>query len=243
MKNFYKILGVSNDATKPEIRKAFKNQALIWHTDKHVNSPVQVQNMAKNMFQKIAEAYEVLIDHGKRTEYDNMLSGRGSSSCQTRQRHFDETQTLASAQASLAQLLRSNGGSMGGNVLPKMYRKMYGFDLYYFGYKNLTELMKTVPGVVVHPNPTGKGFNSFTLSERSVPFWVQNLIRHVLSQQPESKISGSGFVHAWAKQYPTYPPFSYYWKIFGFSSQTKCIKAVSGVEILPGTPEYYLLRR
>ena len=157
--------------------------------------------------------------------------------------HFDETQTLASAQASLAQLLRSNGGSMGGNVLPKMYKKKYGFNLYYFGYKNLTKLMETVPGVVVHPNPTGKGFNSFTLSERSVPLRVQNLIRCVLSKQPDKKISGSGFVHAWDNECPKYPCFSYYWKKFGFSSQTKCIKAVSGVEILPGTPEYYLLRR
>lgn len=241
--NFYWILGVPQNAMPIEIKKAYKKLALIWHTDRHVNSPVQVQNMAKNMFQKIAEAYEVLIDQDKRTAYDNMLSGGGSSSCQTRQRHFDETQTLASAQASLAQLLRSNGGSMGGNVLPKMYRKMYGFDLYYFGYKNLTELMKTVPGVVVHPNPTGKGFNSFTLSERSVPLYIQESIRYILGKQPESKISGSGFVHTWAKQYPTYPPFSYYWKSFGFSSQTKCIEAVSGVKILPGTPEYYLLLR
>ena len=169
--------------------------------------------------------------------------GKSKSHRQTRQRHYDETQNLASAQACLAQLLRSNGGSMGGNVLPKRYREMYGFDLYYFGYPNLTKLMKTVPGVVVHPNPTGKGFNSFTLSERSVPLYIQESIRYILGKQPESKISGSGFVHAWDKQYPTYPPFSHYWKTFGFSSQTKCIKAVSGVEILPGTPEYYLLRR
>ena len=271
-KNFYEILGVSKDATEPEIKKAYKKLALVEHPDRKPQLE-EAQKEATTNFQEIVNAYEVLSDPDRRTAYDNMLSGGGgessscdggggeSSSCdgggggsssyrgkskshrQTRQRHYDETQNLASAQACLAQLLRSNGGSMGGNVLPKRYREMYGFDLYYFGYPNLTKLMKTVPGVVVHPNPTGKGFNSFTLSERSVPLYIQESIRYILGKQPESKISGSGFVHAWAKQYPTYPPFSHYWKTFGFSSQTKCIKAVSGVEILPGTPEYYLLRR
>ena len=319
----YDTLGVLDTATEADIKKAYRRLALRWHPDKVQQSQQseEAQKAATKMFQDICSAYEVLSDDQKRAEYDNTLSGGGSSSChgggggsssyrdgsggsssyygggagsssyygggagsssyygggagsssyygggagsssyrgksksprqtrhhhngkkQTRQYRYKKAQSLASAQDCLAQLLRSNGGSMGGNVLPKRYRERYGFDLYYFGYKNLTELMKTVPGVEVHPNPTGKGCNSFTLSERSVPRDIQECIRYVLSKQPDSKISGSGFVHAWDNGYPTHPCFSFYWKRLGFSSQTKCIKAVSGVEVLPGTPEYYILRR
>lgn len=260
--NHYDTLGVLKTATQAEIKKAYHKLALKFHPDKHAGQSDEAQKKATKMFQEIGKANDVLKDETTRAVYDLMLCyGSGGSSSyrgkskshrqtrhhhngkkQTRQRHYDETQNLASAQACLAQLLRSNGGSMGGNVLPKRYKEMYGFDLYYFGYKNLTELMKTVSGVEVHPNQTGKGYNSFTLSESVSENKIHNCIRHVLRQQPEYKISGSGFVHQWKKVYPNAPSFSFYWKNYGYSSQKSFICSVRGVKIIPGTPEYYLLR-
>jgi DnaJ family protein C protein 7 len=34
-KNYYKMLGVEKNATGPEIKKAYRKSAVIWHPDKH----------------------------------------------------------------------------------------------------------------------------------------------------------------------------------------------------------------
>ena len=60
--DYYKILGVSNDASDNEIKKAFHKLALVNHPDKGGD---------KEKFQKINVAYETLSDPDKRREYDN----------------------------------------------------------------------------------------------------------------------------------------------------------------------------
>lgn len=66
-KDFYEILGVKKDATKEEIRKAYKKLALKWHPDKNPENKKE----AEEKFKEIAEAYSVLSDPDKRKEYDN----------------------------------------------------------------------------------------------------------------------------------------------------------------------------
>ena len=66
-KDFYEILGVKKDATKDEIRKAYKKLALKWHPDKNPENKKE----AEEKFKEIAEAYSVLSDPDKRKEYDN----------------------------------------------------------------------------------------------------------------------------------------------------------------------------
>jgi curved DNA-binding protein CbpA len=58
--SYAKLLGVALDATKEDIRKAFKKQALKWHPDKH---PPETRQEAEEMFKKITTAYEVLSGH------------------------------------------------------------------------------------------------------------------------------------------------------------------------------------
>lgn len=67
-KNYYKILGVPKTATKSEIKKAYRKNALKWHPDKH--STPEAKKEAEKKFKEIAEAYEVLIDDQKRARYD-----------------------------------------------------------------------------------------------------------------------------------------------------------------------------
>lgn len=63
--NFYNILGLTEKATKDEIKKAYRTLQMKWHPDKNPGN-----NEATHMCKKINEAYEILGDDKKREEYD-----------------------------------------------------------------------------------------------------------------------------------------------------------------------------
>ena len=63
-KDYYEILGVSRNATKKEIKRAFRKLAMKYHPDK--NKDVN----GEENFKEINEAYEVLSDDAKRQKYD-----------------------------------------------------------------------------------------------------------------------------------------------------------------------------
>lgn len=66
-KDYYEILGVSRDATKEEIGKAFKKLARKYHPDLNNNDAA-----AEKKFKEVNEAYEVLKDPEKRKRYDHL---------------------------------------------------------------------------------------------------------------------------------------------------------------------------
>ena len=61
-KNYYDILGVDKKASKEEIKKAFRKLAHKYHPDKKGGDEVK--------FKEVNEAYQVLSDDKKRSEYD-----------------------------------------------------------------------------------------------------------------------------------------------------------------------------
>ena len=63
--DYYKVLGVGNNATQDEIRKAYRRLAKKYHPDKNGNSAE-----SNKRFQEINEANEVLSDPEKRKRYD-----------------------------------------------------------------------------------------------------------------------------------------------------------------------------
>ncbi|KAF9986025.1 DnaJ sub B member 2 [Mortierella antarctica] len=65
--NYYELLCVEPNATKDDIRKAYRRQALLFHPDK---MKPHMQDEASQHFQLISEAYEVLSDDKKRDLYD-----------------------------------------------------------------------------------------------------------------------------------------------------------------------------
>ncbi len=64
-KEYYAILGVSEQATEEELRRAYRRLALQHHPDKNPGDP-----KAEERFKAISEAYAVLMDQGKRRQYD-----------------------------------------------------------------------------------------------------------------------------------------------------------------------------
>ncbi|MEM3880619.1 MAG: molecular chaperone DnaJ, partial [Candidatus Bathyarchaeia archaeon] len=63
-RDYYEILGVSRNATKEEIKDAYRKLAMQYHPDRN-KSPD-----AEEKFKEISEAYAVLSDDEKRRQYD-----------------------------------------------------------------------------------------------------------------------------------------------------------------------------
>ena len=74
-KDYYKILGVSKDATEEEIKKKYKKLALKFHPDKNIGKSEKEQKEAEEKFKEINEAYDTLSSPDKRAKYDNPMSG------------------------------------------------------------------------------------------------------------------------------------------------------------------------
>ena len=71
-KDYYKILGVSKDATDDELKKAFRKLAKENHPDAQQDENAKKQAEVK--FKEINEAYSVLSDKTKRAQYDRFGS-------------------------------------------------------------------------------------------------------------------------------------------------------------------------
>ncbi|MDT8324159.1 MAG: DnaJ domain-containing protein, partial [Bacteroidota bacterium] len=66
-KNYYEILGVKENASSEEIKKAYRRLAKEYHPDRH-----QGDAQAEAKFKEIGEAYDVLKDAGRRRKYDEL---------------------------------------------------------------------------------------------------------------------------------------------------------------------------
>lgn len=110
MKDYYKILGVPENASQQSIKGVFRKLAFKHHPDKNPGN----ENQAEARFKEINEAYAVLGDKDKRQQYDsarkNPFAGAGHGGFQYSQQ--DIFQGIFTNQAFVNELNRmfSQGG-------------------------------------------------------------------------------------------------------------------------------------
>ena len=65
MKDYYEVLGLGRDAGEGDIKSAYRKLALKYHPDRNPGNAA-----AEEQFKEASEAYEVLSDPEKRSNYD-----------------------------------------------------------------------------------------------------------------------------------------------------------------------------
>lgn len=68
-KEAFEVLGLNNNPSKEEIKKAYKKLAKLHHPDKHSNESEEKQNQATENFKAISTACEILINQNITEEY------------------------------------------------------------------------------------------------------------------------------------------------------------------------------
>ncbi|EJL75468.1 J domain-containing protein [Chryseobacterium populi] len=74
MKDYYYFLGISQDASEEDIKKAYRKLSLKYHPDKNEND-----DFFADRFREIQEAYETLSDPVRRRGYDHNLESHQKS--------------------------------------------------------------------------------------------------------------------------------------------------------------------
>lgn len=77
-KDYYKVLGVAENASSEEIKKIYRKLAVKYHPDKNPDNPKQ----AEAKFKEISEAYYILSDEKRRKQYDQMRKFGGGAGFQ-----------------------------------------------------------------------------------------------------------------------------------------------------------------
>ena len=67
MENYYQTLGVRYDATEEEIKTIYKQKAKLYHPD------VSTMPNASEIFKKISNAKDILLDPNKRLQHDYLI--------------------------------------------------------------------------------------------------------------------------------------------------------------------------
>lgn len=112
-RDYYEVLGVSKNADENEIKKAYRKLAVKYHPDKNPGN-----NEAAEKFREATEAYEILKDSKKRSQYDQFGHAAFQSGAEAGSSGF------GAGGFDLSDALRAFMGDFGGDSI---FGDLFGF--------------------------------------------------------------------------------------------------------------------
>jgi DnaJ-class molecular chaperone len=122
MKDYYRILGVPENASQAEIKKAFRKLAFQHHPDTNPGN----EREAAERFKEINEAYGVLGDESKRRQYDTARKG-GFAGAYSQQDIFNQTFSNRAMYEELSRMFAQAGLRFDADFLNNMFFSGRGF--------------------------------------------------------------------------------------------------------------------
>ena len=120
-KDYYKVLGVSKNATKDEIKKAYRKLAVKYHPDKNKGN-----KQAEEKFKEINEANEVLSDEEKRKKYDQFGENWQYYEQSGNQGGFDWSQYANQSGGQTGYTFTGGGSDFGGSGFSDFFETLFG---------------------------------------------------------------------------------------------------------------------
>jgi DnaJ-class molecular chaperone len=108
MPTYYEILGVSNDASETDIKKAYRKLSLQYHPDRN-SSEEAVQKI-----QEVNQAYEILSDTSSKQQYDHELQFGGGGGGGMGGHQFNHMNEFNDLNNIFNMMFGSNGGGFPG---------------------------------------------------------------------------------------------------------------------------------
>ncbi len=110
-KDYYDLLGIQKNASKQEIKAAYRKLAKKYHPDAHPGD-----KKCEAYFKEITEAYTILSDAKKRKKFDEELDGlKHTTDYQTKAKRQNKTQTEAT-------------GTIDFQNISRNFERFFGFD-------------------------------------------------------------------------------------------------------------------
>lgn len=126
--DYYQILQVDHNATAAQIKEAYRHLAFKYHPDRNKENPSAVEEM-----KRINEAYAVLSNPAKKSEYDN-LRGRFGASAYTHFRKNYSEQDIFSG-SDINQIFEEMAKTFGLRGSNDIFREFYGKGFQQFLFK------------------------------------------------------------------------------------------------------------
>lgn len=117
--DYYQLLQIARDASSDEIQKAYRKLARKYHPDLHADKSEREKEKAKQQFQQIQRAYDVLNDPEKREMYDRFGPGFDSAGGGAGPNPFQGGNPFGNMDIDLSQIFGGAGGpGFGGGQNP-----------------------------------------------------------------------------------------------------------------------------
>ena len=127
--DYYRVLGLEQDATDQQIKEAFRKLAFKYHPDRNKDNPAAVEEM-----KKVNEAYAVLSDPAKKREYDTMKNQFGSSAYTHFRNAYSEQDIFSGSDVS--QIFEEMARAFGLRGSSEIFKEFYGQGFQRFEFKN-----------------------------------------------------------------------------------------------------------